>query len=232
MNLVVVGFALAGLPLFIVIALLNMISFSEMGWEFKDFFNDIDELADKAHLLPIPLFVFAGFILARSKAPDRLVRLADAALGALPGGLAIVSIVACTFFTTFTGASGVTIIALGGLLYPVLSAQIPRAIFARITHVVWVTWALILSSASRIHLRRGLRHHIKRAMSPPKVISRRVSTGNTLTLIMCVYAWIRGTQLVRGALLHVRVVAAFKDAILRRSYPCSSWGWSSVATHH
>ena len=97
MNLVVVGFALAGLPLFIVIALLNMISFSEMGWEFKDFFNDIDELADKAHLLPIPLFVFAGFILARSKAPDRLVRLADAALGALPGGLAIVSIVACTF---------------------------------------------------------------------------------------------------------------------------------------
>jgi C4-dicarboxylate transporter, DctM subunit len=62
-------------------------------------------------------------LLTKSKAPDRLVRLADAILGSLHGGLAIVSIAACTFFTTFTGASGVTIIALGGLLYPILREE-------------------------------------------------------------------------------------------------------------
>ncbi|HIA02945.1 MAG TPA: TRAP transporter large permease subunit, partial [Myxococcales bacterium] len=120
MQFVVLLLAVVGLPLFVVIALLALFSYQGLDWPISSLFNDIDELADKAHLLPIPLFTFAGFLLARSKAPDRLVRLADAILGSAPGGLAIVSVCACTFFTTFTGASGVTIIALGGLLYPVL----------------------------------------------------------------------------------------------------------------
>ena len=119
-QLVLVALALLGLPLFVVIALSVFVSYSGSHQEFLNFFNDPEELFDKAHLLPIPLFTFAGFLLARSKAPERLVRLADALLGWAPGGLAVVSIAACTFFTTFTGASGVTIIALGGLLYPVL----------------------------------------------------------------------------------------------------------------
>ena len=112
--------ALSGLPLFVVIALLAFGSYARLGWDSSAMFNDIAILAYQGHLLPIPLFTFAGFLLARSGAPKRLVRVAEAAMGWLPGGLAIVSIVACTFFTTFTGASGVTIIALGGLLYPVL----------------------------------------------------------------------------------------------------------------
>jgi tripartite ATP-independent transporter DctM subunit len=120
MYFVVLFMALIGLPLFIVIALIAIISYGGLDWPISALFNDIDELADKAHLLPIPLFTFAGFLLARSKAPDRMVRLAEAILGQAPGGLAIVAVCACTFFTTFTGASGVTIIALGGLLYPVL----------------------------------------------------------------------------------------------------------------
>ena len=71
-------------------------------------------------LLAIPLFTFAGYMLSESQAPARLVRLTEVLLGWLPGGLAIVSIAACAFFTAFTGASGVTIIALGALLYPAL----------------------------------------------------------------------------------------------------------------
>src|SRR5581483_12027348 len=70
-----------------------------------------------------PLFTFAGFLLAESKAPQRLVELAEACVGRLPGGLAVVSLVTCALFTAFTGASGVTIIALGGLLYPMLRHQ-------------------------------------------------------------------------------------------------------------
>ncbi len=72
-------------------------------------------------LLAIPLFTFAGYLLSESKAPGRLVRLTSALLGWMPGGLAIVSIGACAFFTAFTGASGVTIIALGAILYPALA---------------------------------------------------------------------------------------------------------------
>ncbi|HEY0192763.1 MAG TPA: TRAP transporter large permease subunit, partial [Kofleriaceae bacterium] len=64
----------------------------------------------------IPLFIYAGYLLAEAGTADRLVRFANALLGWMPGGLAIVTIGTCALFTVFTGASGVTIIALGGVL--------------------------------------------------------------------------------------------------------------------
>lgn len=75
----------------------------------------------KSPVLPtIPLFTFAGYMLAESQASTRLVRVVRALVGMLPGGAAIMTVVVCAFFTTFTGASGVTILALGGLLFPIL----------------------------------------------------------------------------------------------------------------
>nr|MBA3541440.1 TRAP transporter large permease subunit [Deltaproteobacteria bacterium] len=71
-------------------------------------------------LSTIPLFIYAGYMLAEAKTADRLVRFANAMLGWVPGGLAIVTICTCALFTVFTGASGVTIIALGGVLMPAL----------------------------------------------------------------------------------------------------------------
>lgn len=70
----------------------------------------------------IPLFTFTGYLLAESRASERLVRAFNAIFGSLPGGLAVMAAGVCAFFTTFTGASGVTILALGGLLYPALVA--------------------------------------------------------------------------------------------------------------
>jgi C4-dicarboxylate transporter, DctM subunit len=70
----------------------------------------------------IPLFALAGCLLGASGAPKRLVALSESWLGWMPGGLAIVAVVTCALFTAFTGASGVTIVALGGLLYPALIA--------------------------------------------------------------------------------------------------------------
>lgn len=71
----------------------------------------------------IPLFTFTGYVLAESKASERLVRAFRAMFGWMPGGMAVMTTLVCAFFTTFTGASGVTILALGGLLYPVLRAE-------------------------------------------------------------------------------------------------------------
>lgn len=71
-------------------------------------------------LSTIPLFIYAGYLLAEAKTADRLVRFANAMMGWLPGGLAVVTIGTCALFTVFTGASGVTIIALGGVLMPAL----------------------------------------------------------------------------------------------------------------
>jgi len=76
---------------------------------------------DYAQILStIPLFIFAGVIMAEAKTAQRMVRAAQAGVGWMPGGLAIVTIFACAAFTTFTGASGVTIVALGGLVMPAL----------------------------------------------------------------------------------------------------------------
>ncbi len=71
----------------------------------------------------IPLFIYAGYLMAAARTADRLVRFSNALLGWMPGGLAIVTIFACAVFTIFTGASGVTIVALGALVMPALIKQ-------------------------------------------------------------------------------------------------------------
>jgi tripartite ATP-independent transporter DctM subunit len=68
----------------------------------------------------IPLFTFSGYLLSESRTPQRLFRFSNALLGWLPGGLAIITLVVCAVFTALTGATGLTIIAMGGILYPAL----------------------------------------------------------------------------------------------------------------
>jgi tripartite ATP-independent transporter DctM subunit len=112
--------ALAGAPLFAVIAASALLGFSREDVDLSVVAIEIYRLAEMPVLLAIPLFTFAGYLLGESEAPRRLVRLTNALLGWLSGGLAIVSLAACAMFTAFTGASGVTIVALGALLYPAL----------------------------------------------------------------------------------------------------------------
>lgn len=112
--------AILGAPLFALIAASAMLGFARSDIPLTAVPIEIFGIAETPILLAIPLFTFAGFVLSESQAPGRLVRLTNAVLGWLPGGLAIVCIAACALFTAFTGASGVTIIALGALLYPAL----------------------------------------------------------------------------------------------------------------
>ncbi len=119
-GLLLLGVALLGAPLFAVIAAGALLGFYREGVDLSVVAIEIYRLAEMPVLLAIPLFTFAGYILGDSQAPQRLVRLTQALLGWLPGGLAMVALVACALFTAFTGASGVTIVALGSLLYPAL----------------------------------------------------------------------------------------------------------------
>tara|TARA_R100000656_G_scaffold87360_1_gene63477 strand:- start:810 stop:2075 length:1266 start_codon:yes stop_codon:yes gene_type:complete len=115
--------AISGVPLFIIMSLAALVAFSFTGVELSAVAVEIYRISSAPTLLTIPLFTLAGYLMAESGSPKRLLRLADAALGWLPGGVAIVSLVICAFFTAFTGASGVTIIALGGLLFPILKNE-------------------------------------------------------------------------------------------------------------
>lgn len=112
--------ALLGAPLFAVIAASAMWGFTKEGIDLQAIAIEFYGIAEMPILLAIPLFTFAGYLLSESGAPRRLVRLTQALLGWMPAGLAIVALAACAFFTAFTGASGVTIIALGALLFPAL----------------------------------------------------------------------------------------------------------------
>lgn len=112
--------ALLGAPLFAVIAASAMWGFTKEGIDLQAIAIEFYGIAEMPILLAIPLFTFAGYLLSESGAPKRLVRVTQALLGWMPAGLAVVSLAACAFFTAFTGASGVTIIALGALLFPAL----------------------------------------------------------------------------------------------------------------
>ncbi len=113
--------ALLGAPIFVVISAFAMVGFYVGDIPSAALVVDTyNKFANNPILYTIPLFTFAGFILAESRASVRIVNFSRAVLGWLPGGFAIVALAVCAFFTAFTGASGVTIIALGGLLYPAM----------------------------------------------------------------------------------------------------------------
>ena len=120
LSVILVLLAILGAPLFAIIAGSAMLGYYREGIDLMAMAVEILSVANMPFLSAIPLFTFAGYLLSESGAPGRLVRLTGAILGWMPGGLALVSITACAFFTAFTGASGVTIIALGAILYPAL----------------------------------------------------------------------------------------------------------------
>jgi len=119
-GILLIALALFGAPLFTLIGALALYLFSVSGGEAKFVIAELTRLADFPSLIAIPLFTFAGYMLAESKSPQRLVNLSQALVGWIPGGLAIVALCSAALFTAFTGASGVTIVAVGGLLFPVL----------------------------------------------------------------------------------------------------------------
>ena len=119
-GLVLLLLAILGAPLFSIIATSAMLGLTREDTDLMNVAVDILGIADLPFLVAIPLFTFAGYLLSESGAPKRLVRMTSSLLGWMPGGLAVVALCACAFFTAFTGGSGVTIIALGAILYPAL----------------------------------------------------------------------------------------------------------------
>jgi tripartite ATP-independent transporter DctM subunit len=112
---------LIGTPVFAVIGGLALYLFHAGGIDVSAVIIELHRLATTPVLVAIPLFTFAGYLLSESSAPRRLIRLADAMLGWLPGGLAVIALGTCAVFTALTGATGLTIIALGGILLPAMS---------------------------------------------------------------------------------------------------------------
>ena len=116
-----------GLPIFILLASLSIFFFLSEPSEWATNYDLISTISDSAYrivvsptLAAIPIFTLAGYILAESNISERLIRFFKATLGWLPGSTVLIVVLLCAFFTALTGGSGVTILALGAILYPIL----------------------------------------------------------------------------------------------------------------
>ena len=119
-TIVVVLAALAGAPLFAVLLAGAMVGFIAADIDLAIVAIEVYRIVDTPLLVALPLFTYAGYVPSEARTSERLVGLVQSAFGWMPSGLAIVGFVACAVFTALTGASGVTIVALGALLLPAL----------------------------------------------------------------------------------------------------------------
>jgi C4-dicarboxylate transporter DctM subunit len=117
---VIVLAALAGAPLFAVLMAAAMLGFLAADINLAIVAIEVYRIVDTPLLMVLPLFTYSGYLLAEAKTSERLVDLVQSLFGWLPSGLAMVGFLACAVFTALTGASGVTIVALGALLLPAL----------------------------------------------------------------------------------------------------------------
>ena len=113
-------FLFFGAPIFAVVSGLGLFLLFSGQIDSSAMIIEMYRMATTPVLVAIPLFTFAGYLLSESGAAKRLVRLSDAILGWLPGGLSIIALITCATFTALTGATGLTIIALGGILFPAM----------------------------------------------------------------------------------------------------------------
>ncbi len=118
--LIVLAAAVFGAPIFAILGGAAVLLFMSDGVTPATVLIETYSLSVSPTLPAIPLFTLAGFVLAEGQASTRLLRVFRAWFGWIPGGTAVVCAVLCTFFTAFTGGSGVTILAVGGVLFPAL----------------------------------------------------------------------------------------------------------------
>jgi tripartite ATP-independent transporter DctM subunit len=118
--ILLIAAALIGTPLFIVIGGAAMVLLQANWGEIDTAASQIYTALTQNNLIAIPLFTLTGFILSGSRAGERLVEAFKSFFGWIPGGMIVVTVILCAFFTSFTGASGVTILAMGGILLTVL----------------------------------------------------------------------------------------------------------------
>lgn len=119
--IVIIFGAICGTPLFAIVGGASMFIFHFVSQvDISSSIIEMQRLANAPGIMAIPLFVLAGYILVDSKASTRLVNLSNAFIGWLPGGAVIITVIACSFFTAMTGASGITIIAIAALMLPFL----------------------------------------------------------------------------------------------------------------
>ena len=240
----VLAFILLGGPLFVGITLYALASFSpENNLTTDNIIIGVHKLFHGAHgeaVAAIVLFTVAGFLLAQSQAPKRIVRLAEAVLGWLHGGLAIVTIMTLAFFTTFTGASGITIIALGGLLLPLLlSRGYPKDFSLGVITASGSIGLLFFPSLPVFYCSTIFLVNKQSAVTPEKLFLAALIPGLLMVGLITLYAYVIGRKhkVERTRFTFAEVWSAFKGVFFEATLPLwlfyavlsGSFGFNDIA---
>lgn len=181
--------ALIGAPLFTVIAAGGLLASNSADISPDILVIEMNRLASSPNMIAIPLFTFAGVLMSSGGAPGRLVDFYRAAFGWMPGGLAIVTIGSCAFFTAYSGASGVTILALGGLLYPMLRGEGYREKFSLGLLTTSGSLGLLFPPSLAI-----LIYGIVAGVSIEDMFFAGVVPGTLLMIMLAIYSMLQGNK--------------------------------------
>jgi tripartite ATP-independent transporter DctM subunit len=208
--LILVLLALLGAPLFVVLAGGGLLASNYADISPDILIIEMHRLASTPNMIAIPLFTFAGVVMANGGAPQRLVNFYRAALGWMPGGLAIVTIGTCAFFTSYSGASGVTILALGGLLYPILVGEGYHERFSLGLLTTSGSLGLLFAPSMAIMI-----YSIVAGVGIDKMFLAGVVPGALLMIMLAIYSIVHGRhlQVVKHAFDIKRLVVTARGAI-------------------
>ena len=187
--IILVVVAMIGAPLFTVLAAGGLLASHSADISPDILIIEMNRLASSPNMIAIPLFTFAGVLMSSGGAPQRLVNFYRAALGWMPGGLAIVTVGSCAFFTAYSGASGVTILALGGLLYPILRGEGYQERFSLGLLTTSGSLGLLFPPSLAI-----LIYGIVAGVSIEKMFFAGIVPGTLLMIMLAVYSMIYGNK--------------------------------------
>ena len=224
----VLFFALLEAPLFSVIGGLAMVCLYAADPDpmaLQVVIIEMNRLASMPVLMALPMFTFVGTLLTESGAPRRIMNFMNAAAGWLPGGLAIAALGACAFFTALTGASGVTIVALGSVLYPILRQQQYGERFTLGLLTAGGSLGLLFPPSLPIIL-----YGVVAQVDIGQVFKAALVPGMMVVAILSVYAGVRQWQRIQAG--SVAPAAGPHDRAtleLKRTFLDGKWDWPIVA---
>ena len=223
-TLVLIAFlTLLEAPLFISIGALAMVCLLHSDFDHTSvqlILIEMNRLATMPVLVALPLFTAVGCVLTASGSPRRIMNFLDAAAGRLPGGGAMAALGACAFFTALTGASGVTIVALGAVLYPILKKQHYDEKFTLGLLTTGGSLGLLFPPSLPIIL-----FGVVAQIDIGRTFRATLVPGLLLIAVLCAYAFIRGLKLQA-------VGESPKDFSWRRvgkTFAAGIWDWIMVA---
>jgi len=214
--------ALLETPLFTVIAALSIACLYLVAHDWlalQVILIEMNRLGAMPVLVALPLFTFVGCLLTETRSPQRIMNFIEALMGWLPGGLAMAALCSCAFFTALTGASGVTIVALGSILYPVMRNKGYGEEFTLGLLTTSGSLGLLFPPSLPVIL-----YGVVAQVDIGKIFKAALVPGLLLIGVLCVYAFFK--QAAAGRRRNIPIDISFKQ--VKAAFLEGIWDWPVI----